>query len=216
MAKVSRTFRIDPKLSTALDIIHTRSGDYTYHLEAALSQYGPIKAVLGNSAPKAKAKPVAVIDEAEFDRVWAMYGKKGNRKTSRLRFGSVTDEQKVVMYNHLPAYVESTPEKKYRKNFEAYINQECWNDEVINNAENRSNGNSGPNRQSTVDRVRATNAANRASRADNRNNLGDADGHLREHSGESIRGCDAGSLDSVIEGTFTHSDEGGTEQAGDS
>ena len=55
MTKVSRTFRIDKKLSTALDIIYTRHGDNTYHLECALSQYKPIKDVLGNM-PELKSK----------------------------------------------------------------------------------------------------------------------------------------------------------------
>ena len=42
MTKVSRTFRIDQKLSTALDKLYTRHGDNTYHVEQALSTYLPI------------------------------------------------------------------------------------------------------------------------------------------------------------------------------
>ena len=53
MTKVSRTFRIDQKLSTALDKLYTRHGDNTYHVEQALSQYGPIKAL---------EKPVVKVD----------------------------------------------------------------------------------------------------------------------------------------------------------
>lgn len=32
---------------------------------------------------------------------------------------------------HIPLYVQSTPDKQYRKNFETYLNQECWNDEIL-------------------------------------------------------------------------------------
>ena len=56
MTKVSRTFRIEQKLSKALDKLYTRHGDNTYHLEQALSQYGPIKAL-------DKAKTVIPVSE---------------------------------------------------------------------------------------------------------------------------------------------------------
>ena len=39
MTKVSRTFRIDQELSKALDKLHKRQGDYTYHVEQALKAY---------------------------------------------------------------------------------------------------------------------------------------------------------------------------------
>lgn len=132
MTKVSRTFRIDPKLSTALDIIHTRSGDYTWHVEAALSQYGPIKDVLGGSVAVVKKKAVAApVDNSEFEQIWAMYGRKGNGKTARIRFNNLPAPTKQLVFNHVPDYVLSTPEKKYRKGFESYLNLECWNDEIV-------------------------------------------------------------------------------------
>ena len=43
MTKVKRTFSIDANLSKALDKLYQRHGDNTYHLERALSAYGPIK-----------------------------------------------------------------------------------------------------------------------------------------------------------------------------
>lgn len=55
MTKVSRTFRIDQKLSNALDKIYTRYGDITFHVEQALKDYPPIKEVI---------KPVKVEKES--------------------------------------------------------------------------------------------------------------------------------------------------------
>ena len=46
MTKINRTFRLDQELSRALDKICVRHGDKTYHLEQALSQYKPIKALI--------------------------------------------------------------------------------------------------------------------------------------------------------------------------
>jgi len=66
----------------------------------------------------------------EFDLVWNMYEKKGNKKTSQNKFNKMTDANKQLMSEHLPEYVKSTPDKQYRKNLESYINQECWNDEI--------------------------------------------------------------------------------------
>lgn len=66
----------------------------------------------------------------EFDLVWDMYGKKGNKKTSLSKFTNLKDSEKKLMAKHLPEYIKSKPEKQYRKNLETYINQECWNDEI--------------------------------------------------------------------------------------
>ena len=67
----------------------------------------------------------------EFETQWAAYGKKGNRKTSWDKFSKVKDSDIALLKNHLPRYVQSTPELRFRKNFETYINQSCWNDEII-------------------------------------------------------------------------------------
>lgn len=68
-----------------------------------------------------------------FENIWSLYGKKGNKKTSERKWGklSITAKEKVLAY--IPAYVEATPNKQYRKNFETFLNQECWNDELPSN-----------------------------------------------------------------------------------
>jgi hypothetical protein len=96
-----------------------------------------------------------VLDELSFDNVWAMYGKKGNKKTSMQKWGKLKNHCKLAALKHIPDYVSATPDIQYRKNFETYINQEAWNDKIItkNGTENRfasaenansmGNGNSG-------------------------------------------------------------------------
>jgi uncharacterized protein YdaU (DUF1376 family) len=79
-------------------------------------------------------------DESEFDQQWTAYGKKGNRKTSLQKFKKLNDKQILSLKNHLPQYVQSTPETKYRKNFESYLNQECWNDEVAATTHDKHSG----------------------------------------------------------------------------
>lgn len=58
MTKSPRTFRIDQDLSSALDRLHKRQGDHTYHVEQALRAYPPIKKLLkGESKEVSKPAP---------------------------------------------------------------------------------------------------------------------------------------------------------------
>ena len=81
---------------------------------------------------------VSVDDEFEF--VWNLYDRKGNKKTSRLKFNKMSDTNKRLMADHVTKYVLSTPDKQFRKNLETYINQECWNDEITSNQQSFQSG----------------------------------------------------------------------------
>ena len=88
-----------------------------------------------NNKNKSDSKNITLT--AEFDLVWSMYGKKGNRKTSQSKFNKLTDSNKKLMSEHLQNYIDSTPDKQFRKNLETYINQECWNDEILIKSSNQ-------------------------------------------------------------------------------
>lgn len=68
-----------------------------------------------------------------FDNIWSLYGKKGNKKTSERKWGKLSTTAKEKAMAYILAYVEATPDKQYRKNFETFLNQECWNDELPSN-----------------------------------------------------------------------------------
>ena len=68
--------------------------------------------------------------EESFESWWKSYGKKGNRKTSLKRWKALNDNQRQRCLEVVGDYVKSTPDKQYRKNGEAYLNQECWEDEI--------------------------------------------------------------------------------------
>ncbi|WP_080903339.1 DUF1376 domain-containing protein [Parabacteroides sp. Marseille-P3160] len=69
-------------------------------------------------------------EEFSFEKVWEMYGRKGNKKTSEKKWGNLKNHCKEAALKHILLYVEATPDKQYRKNFETYLNQEAWNDEL--------------------------------------------------------------------------------------
>lgn len=67
----------------------------------------------------------------EFDRFWNLYDKKvGDKKKLLKKWAKLTQEDKDKIFETLPKYVASA-EKQFRKNPEAYLNNEAWNDEII-------------------------------------------------------------------------------------
>jgi hypothetical protein len=72
-------------------------------------------------------------DDSDFETLWILYGKKGNRKTSLQKFNKLNKANLALLKNHLPKYVQSTPDLQYRKGLQSYIEKECWNDEITTN-----------------------------------------------------------------------------------
>jgi hypothetical protein len=70
-------------------------------------------------------------NENSFEKIWELYERKGNKKTSMQKWANLKNHCREAIFAHVPLYVQSTPDKQYRKNFETYLNQECWNDEVV-------------------------------------------------------------------------------------
>jgi hypothetical protein len=215
MTKVSRTFRLDQELSKALDKITVYPITLTYHVEQALAQYKPIKMLSPQTAPplvdvdEVRAVIDKSVDDKHWNYVWDLYGKKGNHKTSKARYFKLSDNDKELCLDSLPAYVQSTPEKKYRKGFESYINLECWNDEVTTNAENQRPNQSG--RPSVVDRVKQVNIEREeARRAEERaldgQAVGEAARDIRPSTTQPVRSDDTGELGETLEGSYSRAD----------
>jgi hypothetical protein len=70
-------------------------------------------------------------NELSFENAWNLYQKKGNKKTSEQKWNKLSDSKKKFALANIPLYVESTPNKQFRKDFQVYLNQEVWNDELI-------------------------------------------------------------------------------------
>ena len=74
-----------------------------------------------------------------FDQFWDLYDKKVGREMCEVKWAKISQADREKLIQHVPAYVLSTPEKRYRKNPHSYLNQKSWNDEIIttNNGANR-------------------------------------------------------------------------------
>jgi len=82
---------------------------------------------------KNKKKEVTNDRFAEF---WDLYGKKTDSSKCKTKFAKLTKTEIDLVFEKLPAYIKSTPDKQYRKNPITWLNGKCWNDEIMqpNNA----------------------------------------------------------------------------------
>ncbi len=141
----------------------------------------------------------------EFEQVWDLYGKKGNKKTSKAKYLKLSESIIQDLLTHIPIYVLSTPDKQYRKNFETYLNQEVWNDEVTHETHQRPD----QPKPSLIDRVKANTAARREERARRKScgqPMGQNGSDVRTQVCEPIRGDTGRDMDNVLDGDFWETD----------
>ena len=66
-----------------------------------------------------------------FEEFWEVYGKKVERMKCERIYARISEADRQIIRDRLPAYVASTPDVTYRKNPQTYLNGRCWNDEII-------------------------------------------------------------------------------------
>ncbi len=68
----------------------------------------------------------------EFDIFWNLYDKKvGKKEKVKSKWDKLTKEIQQKIIDYIPKYIESQPDKQYRKHPETFLNNESWNDEII-------------------------------------------------------------------------------------
>ena len=81
--------------------------------------------------------------EYPFEVIWEMYGKKVGFARTEKRYEKVKECDRAKIFDHVPKYVASTPDVQYRKNFEVYLNQKSFNDQIIQKNANITNTKNG-------------------------------------------------------------------------
>ena len=69
-----------------------------------------------------------------FAEFWDLYGKKSDSSKCKVKFSKLSKSDIELIFEKLPAYVKSTPDKQYRKNPITWLNGKCWNDEIMQQA----------------------------------------------------------------------------------
>ena len=75
-----------------------------------------------------------------FEDFWNTYDKKVERAKCEFLYAKIGEDDRAIIKATLPDYVASTPEVKYRKNPQTYLNGKCWNDEILKNTTEDRNG----------------------------------------------------------------------------
>lgn len=66
-----------------------------------------------------------------FEDFWDLYAKKTGKEKCARAWKKLPQKTKELIMERLPDYIASTPDKKYRKDPYTYLNNKCWEDEII-------------------------------------------------------------------------------------
>lgn len=66
-----------------------------------------------------------------FEDFWDAYCKKVGKPKALFYWDKLTHKEKEAAMNHIPAYIESQPDKRFRKDPERYLRYKCFEDEII-------------------------------------------------------------------------------------
>ena len=76
--------------------------------------------------------PNEVNAESTIARAWNLYEKKvGCKSKLEKKWNSMSQKDRKAAIEYIPLYVIATEDKKYRKNFQTFLNQRGWEDELI-------------------------------------------------------------------------------------
>lgn len=70
-------------------------------------------------------------DNSSFDRFWNLYDKKVGRAKCEKLFHNLSGNDRNKIFENLPAYIQATHDKQFRKNPETYLRNSSWEDELI-------------------------------------------------------------------------------------
>jgi hypothetical protein len=93
--------------------------------------------VSGNDSDK-DSDSVNKVTNDRFAEFWDLYGKKTDLSKCKTKFARLTKTEIELLFEKLPAYIKSTPDKQYRKNPITWLNGKCWNDEIMQNSQAQS------------------------------------------------------------------------------
>ncbi len=66
-----------------------------------------------------------------FQDFWKLYNNPHDKKKCEKIWAKIPQIEREKIMVHLPNYVNSTPDKKFRKHPQTYLNNESWNNEII-------------------------------------------------------------------------------------
>ena len=89
-----------------------------------------IKESKGKEIKERKVIKVNILDSA-FDEWWNIYDKKISKEKAISKWNILTNDEKQLALKIVQEYVNSTPDKTFRKDPTTYLNNKSFNDEII-------------------------------------------------------------------------------------
>lgn len=71
------------------------------------------------------------ILDSQFENWWIWYDYKISKDKAKKAWDKLNDEEKNIALEKVAEYIESTPDKSFRKHPTTYLNQKSFNDEII-------------------------------------------------------------------------------------
>jgi hypothetical protein len=68
-----------------------------------------------------------------FDDFWNLYANKKDKEACVPRWNKLTQKEKEAIMEYLPAYIQSTPNKEFRKHPKTFLHNKSWNNEITTN-----------------------------------------------------------------------------------
>lgn len=74
--------------------------------------------------------------DSDFEKFWNLYDKKVDRPKTEKIWEKLNSETRKLIFQRLPAYIQATSDKQFRKNPVTYLNNQAWENEVTVNQPN--------------------------------------------------------------------------------
>lgn len=91
----------------------------------------PVEQVVEVEVEQSTTTETLQSPDNSFEIFWGVYDKKVGKEPSKRLWMRLRDSDKASIMKHLDNYVQSTPEKQFRKDPANYLKDRVWEDEVI-------------------------------------------------------------------------------------
>ena len=97
----------------------------------ALQTQSDSNAIKERKGKERKQKETKEIN-ISFDIFWDLYDKKAGEKVKLIKkWEDLSDKNRIDIIEHIPNYIKTQPDKKFRKDPQTYLNNKSWLDELI-------------------------------------------------------------------------------------
>jgi hypothetical protein len=109
-----------------------KSASYRWNNANAMQTLSDSNAKKERKGKEIKGKEINI----SFDSFWDLYDKKtGEKNKLSDKWEKLSDSERTEIMRYIPNYKICTPDKKFRKDPQTFLNKKSWNDELIGSEE---------------------------------------------------------------------------------